>query len=186
MADEDGPLTHGRDLHAYLDEIQAKQPNRAEALEILRGIQMAVPVDDARHLVRPITVPVGHFFVQAAAGGAGTHSGVLITPVSGSGCYVTFLYPVATGHAVMSEGIPVFTPAGAAVDPLVVPGDDPTQTVVHDGTTGVIAANSGVRLVQNVGYLGCPFFIPRGRQVLVYNEVANTVMRAFFGIQDIP
>lgn len=186
MADETGPLTHGRDLHQYLDEIQAKQPNRAEALELLRGIQMGVQVDDARHLVRPITVPVGMFYTYEAAGGAGVGSGVLITPISGSGCYITFAYSVAANHAVIGEGLPVFTPTGGPSAVRVIPGDDPTETLVQTGTFPAIAGGTGVRLAQNVGFLGCPFFVPRGRSVLFFNEAANAVCAMQIGIQDIP
>ncbi len=182
--DEDGPLTHGRDLHVYLNQIGAKQPNRAEALELRRHVQMEVQVDDARHLVRPLTVPAGHYICTEGAGGVGIHSGVLITPLGRNGCYLTFVYPLAANYRMATEGLPVFTATGAAEPAQVIPGDDAPDTVVQTGTVPALAV--GVTLINNVAYVGCPFFLPRGRPCLIYNTADDLFFSSILGIQDIP
>jgi hypothetical protein len=183
--DENRPLTHGRDLHKYLDEIGAKQPDRAQALELLRGVQMGVQVDDARHLVRPITVPAGWYSPITAAGGVGFHSGCLLTSDVGSGFYLVGFYSVGAVTEIISEGIPAFA-IGAAVTPMLVVSDEAPTTLVQTGIFTGPMPTDAIQLKANVPWPGCPIFVPRGRQIAIFNGTPDSSFNSAYGIQEIP
>ena len=65
--DEDRPLTHARNLNEFLDQYGVVRADRSEALELRKHIQGEIIVDDARHLVRPLTVPVAYYHAYQGA-----------------------------------------------------------------------------------------------------------------------
>jgi hypothetical protein len=184
--DENRPLTHGRDLHAYLDAIGAKQPNRAEALELLRGIQMGVQVDDASHLVRPISVPAAHYDIYwAVAAGQRGHAQALIN--SRGGAYITFVLAEAVNHRMFTTppqaGVVIAAPNVSL--PGIQPSEDlPVTQVIYGDNAG--SPVNYVDLISNQPYVGCPFWLPPGAQLNIYQLTVATVMRVQIGIQEIP
>ncbi len=187
MPDEDGPLTHGRDLHAYLDAIQAKQPNRAEALELRRGVNMGVLVDDARHLVRPLTVPASIFRVAAPAV-AGFRGAIHITVTPRHGCYFTAVMGEGTNIR-MGDNLSVAVPAlglGAAAAPSLQPSDAPTECIVETGTYAGAGFAPWIYLVDDANFYGCPFWSPPGTIVAFFHNAVNTAFVVHLALQDIP
>lgn len=181
---EGKPLSHGRDLTQFLNRYGVTDPRRMDALELAPEVQMVVPIDDARHLVSPLGVPAAHYHCYEGAAGAGIYSSVVITALSSGGIYLTFAFVIAGSAVIRTEGVPAFTPTGAAETPDLVVGNATPSSIVQTGT--IPASPGGITFGNNYVYPGCPFWVPSGAQILIFNAAANTAFNLAVGLQEVP
>lgn len=188
MADEERPLVHSKNLGELFDQYGITAPNRAEFQEIVKGIQQEIPVDDARHLVRPLTVPVAGYHVTNAAGGAGIHSGCEVWSTARSGCYITAIVPQNALVYMATDQAWVFV-AGFATAPAFQPTDRQADLAaqVWAGTIAAASRPANRLFLPNGIYSAyCPFWLAPGQRLLIFNNTANASFACDVVVQEIP
>ena len=179
------PLTHGRNLTEFLDQYGVTDPARGEALEVDPLVKMVVPVDDARHLARPLAVPAAHYYVFES-GAAGVYSAVQIT-AAGAGAYITFAYSTNSAIGILGPPAnPTLTPTGPVTTPQLIVGSAAPNANVQTGTFAGAPPNGWVTVATNYPYPGCPFHLEAGATLTIFRSVLNSLFIAYFGIQEIP
>lgn len=192
MADPDGlnrPLTHGKDLTEFLDQYGVTLPDRGQALEVNRGVQLVVPVDEARHLTRPLTTPAGIYYCSQAAPGGGNYACVQVTTTAQNGCWIVDVIPFDTGLYGTTQTLGTFNFVAFQL-PGVVPSDQgqPLSTVVSEGFLNPAAGTQRVRFSATTSN-GCsftPFWIPGGSTLQLFNATADAQMRLNISLQEVP
>jgi len=190
MAEGRRPLTHGKDLTAFLNEYEIVEPARAEALELRQGVSMEALVDDARHLVHPLTVPTA-IFDTFTSGAAGVFSGCECLVTCRNGSYLTALRCTGTGWMNDRAAAPTmgaFTSIGAR-EPASIPTDKGRSSVqVLQGRFASIPASGfSARLgAANQSWDMVPVWFPSGSIVNFFHQTANTAVAFSFCWQDVP
>jgi len=189
---EGEPLTHGRNFQTFFDRYNIKAADRAEYSKVLEGVRQTVVVDDVRHLVTPLAVPSGHYYLYHNPT-AGWRAGWEFVATGSRGFYVTWLKTYSANHRACMDNAPGSNMppiVGGAVGnqaPGVVPSQLPPAHVLNTFGDVALAAAPYVDLdPNNQPYLGCPFFVPEGVTLQIYQTNVSTVLRVGIGIQEIP
>lgn len=181
----DPPLKHDRDLQKFRDAYGIKDADWAEKVELESRIRAEVTIDDISHLAKPVSVPIAGYAVQAAAAGAGTYSGIRITPTTRGGVYVSSAITTVNALLFTEIGASVFTQVGVGA-PIVLSDDDqPPTTLVEHGHLN--AAPAGLVLTAAFGFQGSlPFYLVPFKQMYFISIAANTAITSYTQIQEIP
>lgn len=185
------PLTHGRDFAEFLDRYEIKAGDRSEYVKILQGLQPTVVVDDVRHLVTPLAVPSGHYYLYHTPT-VGWRAAWTFRSAGSRGFYVTWLrhtaanIRLAMSNAPGSNMPPVVAVAGNSA-PGVVPSELPPTSVFNEYGDVALVVTPGVDLgPSNQAYAGCPFYVAPGVTLMITNTSVTNVLSCGLGIQEIP
>ncbi|GAI64450.1 unnamed protein product [marine sediment metagenome] len=180
-----GPLTHDRDLSKFRDAYGIKSAEYADSVELAGRLQATVAVDDARHLIRPVPVPVGIFNYYKAAV-VGLFSAARLTVRSAGGLYLIAVRATGGNQCMFNVAAGAFTTTALATFAITGGGGAPISDI-ETGTMAAVPATPGrINLSSNVSSAFVPIWLDYGDEFFMAGTAANTLINCAMMIQEIP